>query len=67
MLEERDKWLFKIIGFITLIATVLVVTFLVSGHSLSIWDIIQFYSIPAGLLAGWGIVVLLEERKNKGK
>lgn len=65
MFTEKDKWLFKIIGFFTLISTVLTITLLASGHTLSLFNIINLYSLPAGIFAGWAIVTLLENRKKK--
>ena len=67
MLEDREKWLLKVIGFFALISTVLTVTLLASGHSLDLLNIINLYSLPLGIIAGWAIVTLIDSFKDKKK
>lgn len=63
-MTKADKWLFKVVALLTAFSTLLLIILCVSSGCITILDVINAYGMPLGLLAGWAIIVVIEEKKK---
>ena len=63
-MTDADKRVFNVIAGAFAFSTLLLIILCVSSKCISIIDVINAYGIPIGLLAGWAIIVLIEEKKK---